>query len=34
VDRVTIENGEAKLYVGHSVINVGNVTAIEEATKE
>ena len=34
VDRVTIENGEAKLYVGHSIINVGNVTAIEEATDQ
>jgi len=29
VDKVTIENGEAKLYVGHSIIGVGNVTAIE-----
>ena len=29
VDKVTIENGEAKLYVGSSMINVGNVTAIE-----
>ena len=29
VDKVTIENGEAKLFVGSSVINVGNVTAIE-----
>jgi len=31
VDKVTIEDGEAKLYVGSSIINVGNVTAIEEA---
>jgi len=30
VDKVTIENGEAKLYVGSSIINVGDVTAIEE----
>jgi flagellar basal-body rod modification protein FlgD len=29
VDKVTIENGEAKLYVGSSIINVGKVTAIE-----
>jgi len=28
VDKVTIENGEAKLSVGHSIIHVGNVTAI------
>ena len=28
VDKVTIENGEAKLYVGSSIINVGNVTGI------
>jgi flagellar basal-body rod modification protein FlgD len=31
VDKVTIENGTAKLYVGSSIINVGNVTGIEEA---
>ena len=30
VDKVTIESGEAKLYVGSSIINVGNVTAIEQ----
>ena len=30
VDKVTIENGEAKLYVGSSIINVGNVTAIAD----
>ena len=30
VEKVTIENGEAKLYVGSSIINVGNVTAIVE----
>jgi flagellar basal-body rod modification protein FlgD len=29
VDKVTIENGEAKLFVGSSIINVGNVTGIE-----
>ena len=29
VDKVTIENGTAKLFVGSSIINVGNVTAIE-----
>ena len=29
VEKVTIENGDAKLYVGSSIINVGNVTAIE-----
>lgn len=29
VDKVTIEDGEAKLFVGSSIINVGNVTAIE-----
>ena len=29
VDKVTIENGEAKLFVGNSIINVGNVTGIE-----
>lgn len=28
VDKVSIENGEAKLYVGSSIINVGSVTAI------
>jgi len=28
VDKVTIENGEAKLFVGSSIVNVGNVTAI------
>ena len=30
VDKVTIENGEAKLFVGSSIIHVGNVTSIEE----
>ena len=30
VDKVTIENGEAKLYVGSSIINIGNVSGIEE----
>jgi flagellar basal-body rod modification protein FlgD len=30
VDKVTIENGEAKLYVGSSIIKVSNVTAIGE----
>ena len=29
VEKVTIENGEAKLYVGSSIISVGNVTSIE-----
>jgi len=29
VDKVTIEGGEAKLFVGSSIINVGNVTSIE-----
>ena len=29
VDKVTIEDGEAKLFVGSSIINVSNVTAIE-----
>ena len=29
VDKVTIENGEARLYVGHSIIGVGNVTSIK-----
>ena len=29
VDKVTIESGTAKLYVGSSIINVGNVTGIE-----
>ena len=29
VDKVTIEDGEAKLFVGSSIITVGNVTAIE-----
>ena len=33
VDKVTIESGEAKLYVGSSIINVGNVTAIEHASE-
>ena len=28
VDRVTIENGEARLFIGSSIVNVGNVTAI------
>jgi flagellar basal-body rod modification protein FlgD len=31
VDKVTIENGEAKLYVGHSIVSVGNVTSISDA---
>ena len=30
VEKVTIENGMAKLFVGSSIINVGNVTGIEE----
>jgi len=34
VDKVTIENGEAKLYVGSSIINVGNVTAIADTSDE
>jgi len=29
VDKVTIEDGDAKLFVGSSIINVGNVTGIE-----
>ena len=29
VDKVTVENGEAKLFVGNSIIKVGNVTGIE-----
>jgi len=29
VEKVTIEASEARLYVGSSIINVGNVTAIE-----
>ena len=29
VDKVTIENGEARLFVGNSVVRVGNVTAID-----
>ena len=29
VDKVTIENGEAKLYVDNSIIHVGSVTAIK-----
>ena len=29
VDKVTIENGEAKLFVGSSIIPIGNVTGIE-----
>ena len=29
VDKVTIEDGNAKLFVGSSIIDVGNVTAIE-----
>ena len=28
VDKVTIENGEARLFIGSSIVNVGNVTAI------
>jgi flagellar basal-body rod modification protein FlgD len=34
VDKVTIENGEAKLYVGYSIISVGNVTSIEDTPNE
>jgi len=34
VEKVTIENGEAKLYVGSSIINVGNVTAIADSPEE
>ena len=34
VEKVTIENGEARLYVGSSIINVGNVTAIEDTPDE
>ncbi len=30
VDKVKIENGEAVLYVGNSVIKVGNITAIND----
>jgi flagellar basal-body rod modification protein FlgD len=30
VDKVTIENGEAKLYVGSSIIPVGNIKGIIE----
>jgi len=29
VDRVTIENGEARLFIGSSIVNVGSVKAIE-----
>jgi len=29
VDKVTIEDGEARLFVGSSIINVSDVTAIE-----
>ena len=32
VDKVTIENGEAKLYVGSSIIPVSSVTAIANAS--
>jgi len=28
VDKVTLENGEAKLSIGYSVLNVGNITSI------
>ena len=28
VDRVTIENGEAKLFIGSSIVHAGRVTAI------
>ena len=28
VDKVTIENGEARLYIGSSIVNVGNITSI------
>jgi len=34
VDKVTIENGEAKLYVGSSIISVRNVTAIVDTPAE
>ena len=34
VDKVTIENGEAKLYIGTSIINVSNVTAIADTPDE
>ena len=34
VDKVTIENGEAKLYVGSSIISVKNVTAIVDTPAE
>ena len=30
VDKVTIESGEAKLYIGTSIIKVGSVTSIAE----
>ncbi len=32
VDKVKIENGEAVLYIGNSVVKVGNITAINETT--
>ena len=28
VDKVTIENGVPKLYIGSSIVNVGNITAV------
>ena len=34
VDKVTIENGAAKLYVGTSIINVSNITAIADMPDE
>ena len=34
VDKVKIENGEPKLYVGSSIISVSNITAINETTVE
>jgi len=34
VDKVTIENGEAKLYVGSSIISAKNVTAIVDMPTE
>jgi len=34
VDKVTIESGEAKLYVGSSVINVRSITGIADTADE
>ena len=34
VEKVTIENGEAKLFVGSSIIHAGNITAIVETATE